>query len=327
MPFEPRNRIRQILHIGTTVLDEEERVLECRKYKYKPIGAERTTRMLILKNGSYEDELAGNLEMARLDDCPPWEALSYAWGTTTVYSRIRIGSRFIRISTNLEGALRKLRQKHGDEALGRGFRLWVDQICIDQENVQERSHQVQLMYSIYEKAEKVFVWLGPDDYDVAKEAFYTVRMLASLDENQTKELGTDQIHVLKDLFDCRWFRRLWVVQEIGTDTPAEFHWGQECIDFEIVHDARIERGVPTPQISHISSGFLNKASRKECIDPRDRVFALLGHYSARIGPNKHPIMEADYSSHPAVIYRELATRALIDAKSTIILNCVEHERK
>ena len=46
----------------------------------------------------------------------------------------------------------------------------------------------------------------------------------------------------------------------------------------------------------------SKATRKECLDPRDRVFALLGHYSARIGPDKHLIMQADYSAPSPVVY-------------------------
>jgi len=70
--------------------------------------------------------------------------------------------------------------------------------------------------------------------------------------------------------------------------------------------------------------LFNIRSGHRCLDPRDRVFALLGHYSARIGPDKHPIMRADYSSTKSVVYQELATRALTDAKSTFILNAVQH---
>ncbi|KAK7994518.1 hypothetical protein PG991_016106 [Apiospora marii] len=68
----------------------------------------------------------------------------------------------------------------------------------------------------------------------------------------------------------------------------------------------------------------NKASRQKCRDPRDRVFALLGHYSARVGCDQSLLMHADYSLPTAVVYRELAIRALTDAKSTFILNAVQH---
>ncbi|KAK7987090.1 hypothetical protein PG988_002078 [Apiospora saccharicola] len=176
--------------------NEEDSILDASKYIYEPITGEGTTRMLILHNGACEDELAGDLEMAKLADYPPWKALSYAWGTTTVYSRIRIGTRFIRISTNLEGALQILRQKHGDEYPDRELRLWIDQICIDQENVQERSQQVQLMFSVYEKAERVLVWLGPDRHNLVERAFYAIHRVASLTKEQRKRLRNEDLGAL-----------------------------------------------------------------------------------------------------------------------------------
>lgn len=188
-------------------------ILDAPKYKYEPILADSTSRILILKNGYYEDELAGDLEMAKLDECPPWKALSYAWGTTTTYARIKIGTGYVRISANLEAALRRLRQAYGDEAPGARVRLWIDQICIDQENIQERSQQVQLMYDIYKQAEKVLVWLGPDDICVAGKAFAAIRLIASLDEDQARTIRDEglgasvpplELEPVKALFDCRW---------------------------------------------------------------------------------------------------------------------------
>ncbi|KAK6860161.1 heterokaryon incompatibility protein-domain-containing protein [Apiospora arundinis] len=213
------------------------------EYIHEPITTESTTRMLILHNGAYKDELTGDLEVAELDNCPPWEALSYAWGTTSAYSSIKIGNRFIKISSNLDSALRRLRYDNNDESIGDpGVRLWVDQICIDQENIQERSEQVQLMYSIYKNAQNILVWLGPDHDKVAKKAFFTLRLIASLDNDQRRLIRRDGsealaplLEDLKLLFEQSWFSRLWIVQEIGTDTPAEFYWGQECITFETLH--------------------------------------------------------------------------------------------
>lgn len=40
---------------------------------------------------------------------------------------------------------------------------WTDAICIDQSNVQEHKHQVQMMRQIYSRAESVIVWLGAAD--------------------------------------------------------------------------------------------------------------------------------------------------------------------
>jgi hypothetical protein len=57
--------------------------------------------------------------------------------------------------------------------------LWVDAICIDQSNIEERNHQVKLMDLIYKNAKIVFMWLGEeaDGSDLAME-------ILSLCENQ-----------------------------------------------------------------------------------------------------------------------------------------------
>ncbi|KAK8075761.1 hypothetical protein PG997_010424 [Apiospora hydei] len=365
MPFGLRKRIQRI---------------RGDKYTYEPIFLESTTRMLVLHNGSYDDELTGDLEMVSLvdDDCPPWKALSYAWGTTKTRSRIKIGNKYIRISTNLHEALRRLRHEKNDgDGAPRGFQLcggggapghrrnlllWVDQICIDQENVRERSQQVQLMYKIYEGAERVLVWLGADSDGVARQAFSALGLVASLSTAQTMkirfhgpgELGP-LLKPLRALFYLPWFTRLWIVQEVGTNAPTEFCWGQERIRFETLYDAcqvfrnelyalansadiryatslrlykTFVQGSEATKALHTDFAYhlytFNKASRQQCFDPRDRVFALLGHYSARIGPYKQPIMHADYRAPKTAVYREVAIRALTDLKSTFLLNAVQH---
>lgn len=179
------------------------------KYTYEAIRSESTTRMLILHSGAYGDKLTGELDVASLDSCMPWKALSYAWGTTETYSSIRIGDAYIKISTNLDGALRMLRRKKGDG----GFRVWVDQICIDQDNVKEQSQQVRLMYKIYEGAQKVLVWLGPDHDTIARKAFSALSLVSSLDARQMKQIRfggpgdlAPLLKPLKELFYLPWVR-------------------------------------------------------------------------------------------------------------------------
>lgn len=62
----------------------------------------------------------------------------------------------VQIGVNLECALRHLRQGRDSKLI-----LWADAICIDQQNLKERSNQVQRMGSIYSKAGEALLWLGP----------------------------------------------------------------------------------------------------------------------------------------------------------------------
>ena len=72
------------------------------------------------------------------------------------------GSRWL-ITTNLEAALRYLRDPEKEKA------VWIDAICINQSDVEERNAQVHFMKKVYSKTMYVRVWLGEaaDDSDMA----------------------------------------------------------------------------------------------------------------------------------------------------------------
>jgi hypothetical protein len=101
--------------------------------------------------------LRGTLRLVSLQDCPRFTALSSVWGG---YSTPRDAIHYnegtpIEITTNCRDALVALRKRYGV------LTIWVDAICIDQQNIQEKSTQIPLMEEIYSWAEHVFIWLGP----------------------------------------------------------------------------------------------------------------------------------------------------------------------
>lgn len=87
-----------------------------------------------------------------LDKAPPYEALSYRWSSGKPPSRINCNGKLLAITSNLQEALRRL------NVVDR--LLWVDSICINQDDVVEKGEQVALMSEIYSKAVRVLVWLG-----------------------------------------------------------------------------------------------------------------------------------------------------------------------
>jgi Heterokaryon incompatibility protein (HET) len=108
------------------------------------------------KEGDIVLELATN-ENGQL----AYESISWCWGKGDLTSPIRVrfddGDKCLKVSTNLESALRHLR-------LTDKFRvLWIDAICIDQSDSSEKSRQVPMMSEIYGKAKSVCVWLGDED--------------------------------------------------------------------------------------------------------------------------------------------------------------------
>ncbi|KAJ5986574.1 hypothetical protein N7451_010939 [Penicillium sp. IBT 35674x] len=88
--------------------------------------------------------------------------LSYAWGAPGSTRNILLNDRLIPIRENLEAALRQLRRRD------RPRTMWVDGICIDQSNVQERTEQVQQMDRTYRNATGVVVWIGRESNTTAR---------------------------------------------------------------------------------------------------------------------------------------------------------------
>jgi hypothetical protein len=90
-----------------------------------------------------------------LSDDVYYEAVSYAWGDPNNLRTITLAGFDRLVTKNLEIALQHLRYRHGVR------RLWVDALCINQQNNEERLHQVNLMRFVYQTAGRVLVWLGP----------------------------------------------------------------------------------------------------------------------------------------------------------------------
>ena len=128
-------------------------------------------RCVILLPGSGDDPIQCDLVYTNIDKESdtriPYLALSYCWGDIEdpveilLHSPSLTGERTsapFRVTRNLHIALQAIR----DET--RQY-LWIDALCIDQQDPREKTHQVQLMGKIYSSAESVLVWLGPDDED------------------------------------------------------------------------------------------------------------------------------------------------------------------
>lgn len=113
----------------------------------------------LLPSPSPDAPLEGHLQAYPLDSCPPYEALSYAWGAEGGLTKpIRLDSGTVLATPNLDSALRSLRREDAQRV------LWVDALCINQKSAPERSHQVSLMRDIYSRCERDILWLGPDLY-------------------------------------------------------------------------------------------------------------------------------------------------------------------
>jgi hypothetical protein len=205
-------------------------------YRYSPLNkAAHEIRLLTLLPEPYSSEIQVLLHATSFsNDTPPnYEALSYVWGSTEYQAEIIVGASRedkLPVTQNIETALRHLRYEEEPR------RLWIDAICVNQQDLDERSHQVQRMSDIYSKAKRVVVWLGPagDEISLAMvlleeisskiEVNWKLHSMRPVFRDSSKHdwgnvdvespLDDYQWEALKAFFDRAWFERLWVWQEI-----------------------------------------------------------------------------------------------------------------
>lgn len=150
-------------------------------------------------------------------------ALSYSWGDPTDTCDIVVNGHIAKVTRNLEAALRVLRDKFAIQA---GCKLWIDAICIQQDNFVEKGREIGRMRSIYQKAADVLVWLGPEANDSGNALDFMNALTGCFEvgkEEQLKVTLAEQLKLrgpsvwnsISALMYRSYWPRLWVVQEIA----------------------------------------------------------------------------------------------------------------
>ncbi|KAH6885426.1 heterokaryon incompatibility protein-domain-containing protein [Thelonectria olida] len=169
---------------------------------YQPLNPS-TSEIRLLQIPSDGSEDLG-LVTVSLDDDPEYAALSYVWGRWENLDKIVVQGQEKEVTPNLASALSRIRTGGSLGEASAGVRyLWVDAVCINQEDHQERSQQVQLMRRIYSEAQTVYSWVGPKNHSLA---FETITTLAQeLTRNHQGAMDKHLSHVPP--FDLEWLQR------------------------------------------------------------------------------------------------------------------------
>jgi len=219
---------------------------EATSYKYGRLGdAVTQTRLLYLDADAGDDSpISGTLRAVALSEKPEYVAVSYTWGEPEFDWTILLDGHPFLVTRNLYAALKRY-----VKAPNRAF--WIDQICINQADENEKAQQVASMSAIYSQASCVWIWLGEDESGDLQDALALARMVF---EKTIDELGDegDEMERLKKsrqvwkytapgksypdtwaplvrLYSKPWFSRLWVVQEFVLAREFRFF----CGDLEI----------------------------------------------------------------------------------------------
>lgn len=214
---------------------------------------------------SFPDPIICELYIYSLDKKIPYETLSYLWGTNKERTEIIINDIPKTVTSNLGDALNHLREDTVDKF------LWVDAICINQDDPAERTQQVLLMGEIYSTSSNTIAWLGPQsnnshsavtelhiigEYMINSGASNAmIRMTLEKDflareeaKSQLDALTSERIKLtiaqnkfpitaVRQLLERPYWRRAWILQEVAVSAAGYFRCGDAKIDFEYFHGA------------------------------------------------------------------------------------------
>lgn len=295
-----------------------------------------------------------------------FEALSYTWGSpddptteilvTSSDDHCTVGTMLAR--RNLHTALQHFRY------LDRPRTMWIDALCINQADDDEKSRQIRRMGDLYKAAHRVVVWLGPASADSALAcstlAYLGAQMVVTKDNRGLRhpdavekdwclarsDLPYEEATwlAIHNLLARPWFERLWIWQEIVlADNRATIQCGYEHVPWTVFRRAiirlRVGSQVVSPefklritfadqlafyQMEHPFWRLTNGTGERKCFEPRDKIYALLS-----VAPEEYTqAITVDYKRSVGEVYRD-AFLAHVDTFGNLALfaHCCRTGRK
>lgn len=354
------------------------------EYIYKPLRKGNHIRTLQLLPGA--GEICCELSVIPLKHAAGcYEAISYAWGEASKTVNIKCDEKLFSVTVNLADALWTIRHPTEPRI------LWADAICINQHDKKEQGHQVMMMGKIYEQANRVLIYLGNDDEEIAEDCFKLIRETNEYFDKQFEIYGCtsqNDLHKIprivpngpicsdktrwskvNKLVDLPWFTRVWVLQEVGLAATAVLLWGSQGLNFSeivelalwvlwrpdisaiagIVNTGRLFDNfvgiwktygntkswreempfIRSQSVVNYYDSFLlvlHMARIYEASDPRDKIYAFLGHPLALNSDGSGTTISADYTKNVKDVYFETASVFLNQKKDApFVLSCVQYD--
>ncbi|KAJ3480000.1 hypothetical protein NLG97_g8173 [Lecanicillium saksenae] len=231
------------------------------------------------------DTLECDLRAYSRDRCPPYSALSYAWQHQNRSARMIINGAAYDGAETVEQALRQLRQDEG------AVFVWVDQICINQGDNDEKGHQVQQMHRTFSEASTVVAWLGTP-FPGSDMLFRFLQQAGAAAHGEQWDtvaelLSRREYLPVRDAFRrfCQrpYWSRLWVIQEFAVCARLRIVCGGSSLDpdnelfalmaAEYPENHEEEYGEEMPIVSAQAEAQTAAVDRiKEVLYPQERSF-------------------------------------------------------
>lgn len=307
------------------------------KPPYQPLTRpEGQIRLFCLNKTTHDGQIRGSFIYSDIKSCPKYTALSYAWGEPTKTRKITIGTQDdVEIGENLWWFLH-----YRSLTLKKPRLFWIDAICIDQSNVNERNHQVGLMKQIYSMASNVYIWLGCESENSRVAMDFLANEGAKPLDRQVDDYrpiwNAQEGKAIRDLCERPYWRRMWIIQEIIHANRLTVWCGSQRLDWPVLDRLYLtmktleEKNIlarqefatdilrspafvmvwqrahwkhpetPTPRLQTLIEIFQGW----KCTDIRDKVYALVSM------ADQETAVVPDYSRSPQQIYHDVLRRGV-----------------
>lgn len=207
---------------------------------YQSLPSQNHIRLVVLapKRLSPKDDLEVSIIACDLTIAPPYEALSYVWGDSRDTIRITVNQKWMHIGRSLHTALTELQNVEAPRT------LWVDALCINQQDNAEKFHQILRMREIYANAWLTIMWIEPktpSDIERAKILQHLHKKAPSYKKwpDTYVPIENSTSSAMDWLLQQTYFSRSWITQEILVSQNPVITCGPVKISFDTLIDAFI----------------------------------------------------------------------------------------
>ena len=215
--------------------------MEYRTFSYEPLQP-RQIRVLQFTPSPHPSNIisARCIHMTLDHQSQNYVAVSYAWGSMQKSCQMLLNGRILNITENVHNVFRS---KITDDP---NTRVWIDAVCINQEDLVEKASQVRLMGEVYSNAENTRIWIGlaSSSSDLAIHFIKTLfSILPELETGDPERINhyyaiypshCPEWTALAHFLNRPWFARTWVIQEVVLATHASIVCGEAILTWDIL---------------------------------------------------------------------------------------------
>lgn len=255
------------------------------EFAYEQLTSASNIRLVRLCGITKDGLISASIETHNIEDKIAYTALSYCWAPATVQRSIIVNERLISVGQNLWDFLEEMTSTKTSTW------YWIDALCINQNDTDEKNTQVARMGQIYHGAEGIVIWLGRNPYlEMSLSLLAGFQNLQNQNAIQSHALSDRLVNALRDprftatyvpqalsdLLESTYWQRMWIIQEVALAKRAVLRCSSCQLSLDQIEKLIVfcQKGVATRlPFGHLTEESVPFSFRAEAL--AERVMRLL----------------------------------------------------